>query len=157
MRPSILGALCLAVTSACGGASTAPAEEPPAATASPPAETAPSAAPATAPSPIAALERLLAAVEAGDTAAIVAAFHPRLRDEVAGELANEPQDLARPEIRACLRAFVDGGALEPLDAEAAARAASFGEEPTQVVVPGGDDAAVLVRHEGGWVLLDTGC
>jgi hypothetical protein len=145
--------LTLALTSACGGAAATPAEEP-----EPVEETTEATgASAAAASPRAALERVLAAVEASDLDGLVAAVHPSLRDEVAGELAGEPEDLQRPEIRTCLRAFIEQGRPEPVPADIAARLADFGDEPTQVVVDGHSDHALLVRHEGEWFVVDTGC
>jgi hypothetical protein len=102
--------------------------------------------------PMAVLERLVAAAETGDQEAMLATLHPAIREAARAQIAETDR---HPQLVTCLRETIANGTVEPLDDPS--RAAQYGEDPRQVVVPGHDDHAALIRHEGSWYVLDTGC
>jgi hypothetical protein len=102
--------------------------------------------------PMAVIERLVAAVDAGDQEAMLATLHPSLREAARPQVAQTDR---HQRLVVCLRETIANGTIAPLADPS--RAAEYGEDPRQVVVPGHDDEAMLIRHEGRWYLLDTGC
>ncbi len=131
---------CSLVLTACSGGSGGGAAEPAA-----------SAEPAAAP-----IERLIASIDANDDAAGIATFHPRVRAEVEGQY-HAMIEARGDALAACLRESLRDGAFQTPPPERLTQLGEWGDDARDVVTPGRRDRATVVRHQGEWYLVDTGC
>jgi hypothetical protein len=84
---------------------------------------------------------------------MVATFHPRLHDDARRELAS-PSDFSG--LLTCIRGALELGRSEPL-AEPSPALTELGESPMELTTPSANDNAIVILHEGRFVMLDTGC
>lgn len=98
------------------------------------------------------VERLLEAIDGDNLDAMVAAFHPTLRESVRRELRDGALSTQMPEFKACLQRTLDRGVPHSIDVPDA-----LGTDATTFDVEGVRDSLVSIQFEGTWYILDTGC
>ncbi|MEM9072962.1 MAG: hypothetical protein AAGE52_30940 [Myxococcota bacterium] len=102
-------------------------------------------------SPEDAVRALASAMERKDEEAIVAAFHPAVREAVQSELARAQGNSRNEAIGACLRRSLEVGELE--DAPDVDRI----DGAKRLVVEGQRDTMVLAPDDDEWFVIDSGC
>jgi len=102
------------------------------------------------------LRDLIVAIDHGDVEGMVRAFHPALEDEVRGELEDDDDDIST--VRTCIERTIEIGVVASRN-EPSQRLTEMGITGTAVLgLDGGDGRKALVMlHQGRYVLVDTGC